>query len=726
MLELDRAKESLRARLATESLLNQKQRELVQANTKIVERARALSDEVIERREEAQRARKAADQLKTRNREAMRELRQARSDVQIAERRLWASLDGIEDGLALFDKDHRMVTANQAFFLPFDDMEIVRPGVSYEELVEIAMGEGIIDPGDRRPEDWVRWMKRRWLGDAIPAVTLRLWNDRFVRLSERRTDDGDIMMLAINMTQTMRREKALEQATHRAEAASRAKSAFLANMSHEIRTPMNGVLAMAELLAEGTLDEEQQLCVDTIRSSGEALLVIINDVLDYSKIEAAKLTLLHEPFDLEAAAGEVVTLLTPSARDKGVSLVVDYDMFLPTGYVGDKGRIRQILMNLVGNAVKFTEAGHVLVRVVGLPEPGQDSWRLHITIEDTGVGIPRDKIGHIFGEFNQADGATTRQFDGTGLGLAITRRLVNMMGGEIWVESEQGEGSVFGFRVSLPLDQKTLPDVTVLPTDGRRMILCDPDPASRAVLEKQFMALGLRPDLPPNLIRTTVPIPIAPDDLVVVAERSGPAGRVRLGLGPDAAEEGAAGCYTLRLPLLRSELFEALGDLLTRVPKPAPAPEPEPEPVVAEPEPEADDARPMRVLAAEDNKTNRLVLEKLLKSLDIELIFAEDGIEAVEAFRASPPDIVFTDISMPRMDGKTAAAAMRADAAALGIQPVPIVAMTAHALEEDKAEILAAGIDHVLTKPLKKAALIERIAAAQPDEARPPVPEILA
>ena len=720
MLELDRAKETLRARLAAESLLNQKQRELVLANTKIVERARALTDEVIEKRQEAERARRAAEELKGRNKETLRELKQAKSDMEIAERRLWASLEGIEDGFALFDPDHRMVTANRAFLTAFDDMDCVSPGISYEELVEIAIGEGIVDPGERQPVDWTGWMKRRWISDGIQPVTLRLWNDRFVRLSERRTEDGDVVMLAINMTQTMRREKALEQARFRAEAASRAKSAFLANMSHEIRTPMNGVLAMAELLAEGQLDDEQKLCVDTIRTSGEALLVIINDVLDYSKIEAAKLALLEEPFDLEETAGEVVTLLSPSARNKGVSLVVDYDMFLPTGYIGDKGRIRQILMNLVGNAVKFTEEGHILVRVVGLPEPGQDVWRLHVTVEDTGVGIPREKLGHIFGEFNQADGATTRQFDGTGLGLAITRRLVQLMGGEVWVESEPGEGSVFGFRVALPLDPKRSPDVTVLPTEGRRMFLIDPDPTSRAVLEKQFMALGLRPGEPPNEVRTTVPVPIAHDDLVIIAEKDGPAGRVRMGLGPAIAESQDAGDYRLRQPIHRREVFEALSDLLSR-PVAAP-PAPETEDLVPPASPVAGPARAMRVLAAEDNKTNRLVLEKLLKSLDIDLVFAVDGIEAVEAFRADPPDIVFTDISMPRMDGKTAAAAMRADAAAMGIAQVPIIAMTAHALEEDRAQILAAGIDHVLTKPLKKNALIEKITLACPEGVRAPVP----
>ncbi|MEM0948443.1 MAG: ATP-binding protein [Pseudomonadota bacterium] len=715
MMEMDMAKESLRARLATESLLTQRQRELTVANTRIAAHAKALSTEVIERREAAERAQAAAENLKGENREALKDLRKARSDVQIAERRLWASLETIEDGFAVFDRDHRIVTSNASFFGPFEDLECVGIGASYEDLVQIALEEGIVDPGTMAPTEWLRWMKARWMTRTIEPVTLRLWNDRFVRLTERRTNDGDIVMLATNMTQTMRREQELDDARHRAEAASRAKSAFLANMSHEIRTPMNGVLAMADILGDGPLNEEQKLCLDTIRSSGEALLVIINDVLDYSKIEAAKLSLVEEPFDLERAINEVATLLMPTAREKDLSLVVDYDMFLPTRFLGDKGRLRQILMNLAGNAVKFTKTGHVLIRIVGLPDQGGSGWRLHVTVEDTGVGIPREKQDHIFGEFNQADDAMTRQFDGTGLGLSITRRLVQMMGGEVWVDSTPGEGSVFGFRIVLTPDPNAQPDDADLPTEGRRLVVSDPDPTSRDVLTKQLMALGLRPDRPPNTAGAAVPKPIETTDLVVVSEHDGPTGRVRLGIGPDVLEPDAPGTRILQRPVLRQDLFEALRDVLSMPPETPP---------VARPEPSAPETvvplRHMRVLAAEDNKTNRLVLEKLLKSLDIDLDVAVDGAEAVDRFRAAPPDIVFTDISMPNMNGKDAARAMRAHIAEAGLDAIPIIAMTAHVMEEDKAEILAAGIDAVLTKPLKKDALISAIEDARPKTAIPP------
>ena len=712
MLEFDMAKESLRARLATESLLTQRQRELTVANSRIAAHAKALTDEVIERREAAERARATAESLKGEKHEALKNLRKARSDVQIAERRLWASLETIEDGFAVFDRDHRIVTSNVSFFGPFEDLDCIGIGTTYEDLVQVALEEGIVDPGARLPADWLDWMKNRWASRTIEPVTLRLWNDRFVRLTERRTDDGDIVMLAINMTQTMRREKELDLARHRAEAASRAKSAFLANMSHEIRTPMNGVLAMADILGEGPLNEEQALCVNTIRSSGEALLVIINDVLDYSKIEAAKLSLVEEPFDLERAINEVATLLMPTAREKGLSLVVDYDMFLPTRFLGDKGRLRQILMNLAGNAVKFTNAGHVLIRIVGLPDQGGGSWRLHITVEDTGVGIPAEKQEHIFGEFNQADDAMTRAFDGTGLGLSITRRLVQLMGGEVWVDSTVGEGSVFGFRVALAADPSARPEPGDLPTAGRRLVVCDPDPTSRDVLTKQLMALGLRPDRPPNTAGAETPQPIEPTDLVVVSEHDGPTGRVRLGIGPETVTGDAPGSRLLQRPVLRQDMFDALRDVL--VPgKPA-------EPVTQIET--GQHVRRMRVLAAEDNKTNRLVLTKLLKTLDIDLVLVEDGVEAVESFRADPPDIVFTDISMPRLDGKDASHAIREHIEAEGLPVIPIVAMTAHVMDEDRAAILESGVDTILTKPLKKDALISAIENARPTDVLPPNP----
>ena len=233
---------------------------------------------------------------------------------------------------------------------------------------------------------------------------------------------GDLVTLGLDITATVQYEEQLKQARASAESANRAKSAFLANMSHEIRTPMNGVVGMAEVLSQTDLDEDQELYVDTIRRSGEALLVIINDVLDYSKIEASKLELHPEPFDLKTSIEEVLRLLEPSARDKSLTLHLDYDHFLPGRLVGDPGRLRQVMTNLVGNAIKFTAEGSVTVRATGVPDPSLGRVAVHLSVEDTGIGIPKDQHARIFGDFNQVENERNRLFDGTGLGLSISQR----------------------------------------------------------------------------------------------------------------------------------------------------------------------------------------------------------------------------------------------------------------------------------------------------------------
>lgn len=713
MLEID-PKE--RKRLATESRLVQKQRELVEANNRIAEKAKELTDEVIERRTEAERARSEAERARTRHLEAVSNLRQAKSETSIVERRLWGSIESIADGFGLFDRDRKVVAANTAFFAPFEDIEDIRLGVTYDRLVDIAIEEGLVDPGGLTRRGWAEWMKERWSAKTIQPIELRLWNNQFIRITERRTRDGDVVMMGTNITRQMRRQKVLEESRRRAETASRAKSAFLANMSHEIRTPMNGVLAMADLLAESELDEEQGIYLDTIRSSGQALLVIINDVLDYSKIEAQKIELEIAPFDLEAAINEVTTLLMPSAREKGLSLNVDYDMFLPTLFHGDKGRIRQILMNLLGNAVKFTEEGHVTVQVVGLPDEEPDHFRLHITVEDTGIGVPENKRDHIFGEFNQAQSEMTRQFDGTGLGLAITKRLVDLMGGEIWVDAGAECGSVFGFRVTLRSDGPELDDLTAQ-FGSRRVLLQDPVSLSRDIMVKQLRALGLTPET----VEDVSSVSVNSEDLVMICDDRSLQGTVQIGSGAQFEETG----HEMPRPLLRQTLLDALSQAIEDMPQATTDAPPAFSSRRSNDQdlqtPIAPEKRRVRVLAAEDNKTNRLVLQKLLKSLDIDLILVENGRLAVESFQAEPPDIVFTDISMPEMNGMEAARAMRDYCRELELPAIPIIAMTAHADDGNRQEVLASGIDHYLIKPLKKDILIEHILDAAPEEALPPL-----
>ncbi|MEJ2028928.1 MAG: ATP-binding protein, partial [Maritimibacter sp.] len=474
-----------RARMAAERLLAQKEKELSQANRQLSSHAIALSEDLVETREKVEVAAVEKSQF-------LADLERANSEIDIAKRRLWNSIQSIEDGFAVYDADSRLIIANAAYLAPFDGLESVVPGAHYQDVIEAALYEGVIDIEGQSPTEWRDAMLARWFSPAPEPRVLRLWDGTWIRLVDQRAPGGDTVSLGLNITDAMRREAALNRARERAEAANRAKSAFLANMSHEIRTPMNGVVGMADLLADSTLDEEQMIYVDTIRSSGNALLSIINDVLDYSKIEANKLSLHPEPFDLERTILDVLQLLEPSIREKKLKIMLDYDMFLPTRYVGDPVRMRQILTNLMGNAVKFTSSGHVLVRVVGLPDGARAQHRIHITVEDTGIGIPNDKLKAIFGEFNQVEDERNRAYEGTGLGLAITKQLVELMNGELWVESEEGVGSVFGMQVTLPVaDQGETP---VMPSWVKRALLVMDDDLGRDILEKRLVALGLRVD----------------------------------------------------------------------------------------------------------------------------------------------------------------------------------------------------------------------------------------
>ncbi|MBD3764937.1 MAG: PAS-domain containing protein, partial [Rhodobacterales bacterium] len=601
----ERLAKERRARLAAERLLEQKSRELFAANEKLALHARSLADQIVEQRQAAHSARSEAEALKGQNTRFLSDLERAHTLAVMAERRLWDSINTIRDGFAVFDSQGRMVAANRAYLSVFVGHDI-GPGSTYETILRLVADTGMVDIGDRSTDRWVADMLARWDGDPIEPLVVKFANGTWVRLVDRRARDGDMVSLALNITDQMRiwaaieaipdgfvlfdreerllacnqnyrnlypesapalvpgatfeeivryslargryveavgreedwlaerlrrfrepqgateqqlaggrwvrvidqptpdggrvglrvditafkeQQAALEAARLAAEAASRAKSAFLANMSHEIRTPMNGVVGMAELLCDTRLTEEQRLFAETIRSSGEALLTIINDILDFSKIEADRLELHPEPFDLERTIHEVAMLLQPRARAKGLDLMIDFDMFLPTRYVGDPGRIRQVLTNLMGNAVKFTEAGHVLVRVVGIE--GDDGQRqLHVTVEDTGIGISADQIEHIFGEFNQVEAEASRKYEGTGLGLAITRRLVERMQGRIWVDSEPGRGSCFGFCLSLPVAEAA-DDMPRSPIRLRHALVVDDQFINRTILERQLTTFGL-------------------------------------------------------------------------------------------------------------------------------------------------------------------------------------------------------------------------------------------
>ncbi|MFP4303986.1 MAG: response regulator [Rhodosalinus sp.] len=645
--------------------------------------------------------------------------------------RMWSAVEELPDGFVVYDAEDRLVTCNARYReLYAESAEAMVPGASFEEVLRHGLARRQFAEALGREEAWLEERLEQHRA-AETAIELQLADGRWLRIFEKETSDGGRVGLRVDITHLKEQQKALEQAMERAEAANRAKSAFLANMTHEIRTPMNGVVGMAELLANTGLTEDQALYVETIRTSGESLLVIINDVLDYSKIEADKLSLHPEPFDLERCIHEIVMLLQPTARDKGLVMLVDYDLFLPTRFVGDPGRIRQVLTNLIGNAVKFTADGHVLVRVTGLPDSDSGSAEVIVTVEDTGIGIAADRQEHIFGEFNQVEDACNRSFEGTGLGLAITRRLIDLMGGQIWVESEEGAGACFGFRVPLPAAEP-LPEAPMGPPAMRTALVVDDHPANREILQKQLAALGMEVrcadsaevamtlmDPPPDVVLTDHLMPGT--DGVAFARQLRSGGRAMpillLSSNPAFVEAGLENGLLqaiLQKPVPRQELLRrlhALGGVQTEAPGDGP-PQAEAPPV---------EVRQMRVLLAEDNRTNQLVFGKMVQGLDIDLAFAANGLEAVAAWAAGPPDLIFMDISMPKMDGRAAAREIRRQEAVRGGR-VPIVAVTAHAMEGDCQAILADGIDHYISKPVRKAALAETIRAHRPPGTRPPDP----
>ena len=637
--------EERRGRLAAERLLELKQEELFAANRKLGRHAQALSEEIVETRAEI-------STVRTENQQVKSDLTVAHQKIEIVERRLWHSIETIRDGFAVFDIDNQLVMANNAYLSIFDGLEEIQPGVPYARILQLLTEEGIVNIGSVSAAEWRAEMHKRWQSDHPNSVVIQLWNEEYIQLIDRRGHGGDVVSLVLDITESVTNEKALKAAQENAESANRAKSAFLANMSHEIRTPMNGVVGMADLMADTVLDDEQRLYVETIKTSGEALLVIINDVLDYSKIEADKMSLHPEPFDLEKSIHQILIMLQTNAREKQIDLLLDYEPLLPSSFVADPGRIRQVLTNLIGNALKFTLEGHVLVRVTGKEKPS-GLYALQVIIEDTGIGIPEEKIAHIFGEFNQVDDEKNRRFEGTGLGLAISERLINMMGGKIWVESEDGAGSKFGF--DLDLERVEAPKDGQLNMSNRfeHIVIVEKSSVAATILQKQLSSLAKKVTLcsdgqaalsgvtdQTDLIMVGFDLPDMSGFGVVqvLAKRPKfPAFVMSSNSAADISKHADAVLLSgvLQKPMSRQMLYSTLENLnQAKRPKDVPDKAPPETPVN-----KAENNR-MKILTAEDNKTNQLVFKKMVKSLNIDLVFAANGEEAVELYKSYKPDLI--------------------------------------------------------------------------------------
>ena len=553
------------------------------------------------------------------------------------------------------------------------------------------------------------------------------WRD--VVVWAENAEHAEVQSVGRDVTDRIEAERALAEARDAAEAASGAKSRFLAMVSHEIRTPLNGILGMAGLLQDTPLTAEQTTYVKATVTSGTALLSLIEEILDFSKVEAGKLELEAHPFSLTTMIEEFVELLGPRAQAKGLEIASDVDERLPERVIGDATRLRQVLLNLAGNAIKFTETGGVGVTV----EAGSNSGEVVFEVRDTGIGIVPEQQARIFHEFEQVDGGSARKFGGTGLGLAISRRIVERMGGRIEVESKPGEGSIF--RAVIPLPAAEDADETHgAPADlsGLAVLIVAPATVEASLIERQLNRWGATAlHLAPHLVdmfaqrhwdAVLVDHSIGAEATALVGSMAQarrivlitPAERHRL---PALKEAGFAGYLVkpIRAASLKAQLVAAPGfDGVAATEAPAPAASAE----------IAGGRKPLHVLVAEDNEINALLTRTLLTRLGHVPVMAESGGVALERWHdareaGAPYDLVLMDMHMPGMDGLEAARRIRAAEAERNDPATPIVALTANAFAEDRAACLAAGMDGFLVKPLDR----ERLAAAL--DALPD-PEVLA
>ncbi|MFQ5564443.1 MAG: response regulator [Parvularculaceae bacterium] len=534
----------------------------------------------------------------------------------------------------------------------------------------------------------------------------------------------------------------LNELAEEAQQASRAKSEFLANMSHEIRTPMNGVLGIAEVLLATDLNDHQRNLTSIIVSSGSGLMHIINDILDFSKIEAGKLELVEKPFNLRALIDNTGAMMQARAVDKNIELIIRYAPELPNDIVGDEPRLRQTLTNLIGNAVKFTEKGHVYVNVSGATNNGHVD--LIIEVKDTGIGIAPEDIPRMFEKFEQADASKARKFEGTGLGLSIANNLIELMGGRIEVESVQGRGSTFRIVVSLACAHEK-PDTFSEPSpvfDGARILAIDDNGVNRRILSEFFDRWYLRYEISDSaqsayealersyrecdqfhVILTDYHMPGEDGETlcgrIQKDERFASIPIVMLSSSSEFAGIEARGnvkfAAFLAKPVCASQMADVLADVL-RQRSPGYAREAvrkiEDEASslktsgvtvnAADEKATADPMRKLKILVAEDNIVNQQVIRAMINAEAFEIILVENGALAVERFSEIAPDIVVMDLSMPVMDGYEATRKIRTLESERQLLRTPIIAATAHALDEDRNRCIEAGLDDFITKPIRK------------------------